>query len=55
MADRVDLDDLVQRVFDQKPELEALQPVVVKELIQYEIMWSLDNAALLKDLTFHGG
>ena len=55
MADRVDLDDLVQRVFDQKPELEALQPVVVNELIQYEIMGSLDNAALLKDLTFHGG
>lgn len=55
MADRVDLDDLVQRVFDQKPELEALQPVVVKELIHYEIMWSLDDAGLLKDLTFHGG
>ncbi len=55
MADRVDLDDLVRRVFDQKPELEALQPIVVKELIHYEIMWSLDDAGLLKDLTFHGG
>jgi len=30
MADRVDLDDLVQRVFDQKPELEALQPSLSK-------------------------
>lgn len=55
MADRVDLDRIVRRVFDQQPELEALQPVVVKELIHYEIMWALDNGGILKDLTFHGG
>ena len=55
MANRVNLNDLVLRVFGQKPELEALRPVVVKELIHYEIMWALDNAGLLNDLTFHGG
>ena len=55
MADRVNLDDMVHRVINRKPELEDLQPVVTKELIHYEIMWSLDNAGLLKDLTFHGG
>ena len=55
MADRVNLNDLVQRVFDRRPELEALQPVVVKELVHHEIMWSLDKAGLLRGLTFHGG
>lgn len=55
MADRVNLNDLVQRVFDKNPELEALQPAVVKELVHHEIMWSLDKAGLLRGLTFHGG
>lgn len=55
MADRVNLNDLVRRVFDQKPDLEALQPAIMKELIHYEIMWSLDSAGLLGVLTFHGG
>lgn len=55
MVDRINLDSLVQRVFDQDPHLSALQPVVVKELIHYEILWSLDQAGLLRRLTFHGG
>ena len=32
-----------------------MQHVVVKELLQYEILWSLDNAGFLRYLTFHEG
>lgn len=55
MAGRVELDDLVRRVFDREPALAALQPVVVKELMHYEIMQALGEAGYLNALTFHGG
>ncbi len=42
MVDKVNLDELVTSVLKLSPELTSLQPVVVKELMHYEIMHALN-------------
>lgn len=51
---RVDLDELVELAVAQN-NAAAMRPVVVKELLHYDILFALDKAGLLKNLVFQGG
>ena len=55
MAVRLELTDMLQRVLTSQPELMELEAVVVKELLHYEILWSLERKGILRQLAFHGG
>lgn len=46
---------MFENLCEQKPELKELKPVVIKELIHYEILWILDEKGFSDELTFHGG
>lgn len=47
-------DELVERAM-LKPELQAISPVVEKELLHYDILFTLEREGYLKSLVFHGG
>jgi len=49
-----DFNLLVERAL-QNSELTSIRPVIEKELMHYDILYCLDNAGLLNDLTFQGG
>lgn len=51
---KIDFQGLVDRAM-QDPKCAGLRPVVEKELLHYDILFALDHAGLLKDLTFQGG
>ena len=55
MQTRIDLQNILGQIWVQKPELQPLESVVIKELIHYEILWALDRKGFLGQLTFHGG
>ena len=48
-------DKAVQSVLENNTELKTLRPVVEKEILHHDILWELNNAGLLKNLTFIGG
>ena len=54
MSEREDFNKLVDMAMD-KPGLNAMRPVVEKELLHYEIFQALDREGLLKDIVFQGG
>jgi hypothetical protein len=54
MNDQVDFSALVDRAMTQ-PGLAHMRPVVEKELLHYDILFSLDDDGLLDKLTFQGG
>lgn len=51
----MNLDTLVDAAISESPELASLRPVVEKELLHYEILRALDQAAVLDQLVFQGG
>ncbi len=55
MPGKVNLVDLANRVIEGCPEMEALRPAVMKELVHFETLWCLDEAGFLNYLTLHGG
>lgn len=54
MSDSEDFNRLVDRAMADK-ELGHMRPVVAKELLHYDILFSLDKDGLLDTLTFQGG
>lgn len=54
MNQKVNFAALVSRAMEST-DLEGLRNVVEKELLHYDILYCLDNAGLLQDLTFQGG
>lgn len=54
MPDRVDFEELVSRAMTA-PGRVNMRPVVEKELLHYDILFTLDKAELLDQLTFQGG
>lgn len=54
MNQKVNFAVLVSQAMESA-ELEGLRSVVEKELLHYDILYCLDNAGLLQDLTFQGG
>lgn len=48
-------DKTVQSVLENNTQLTTLRPVVEKEILHHDILWELNNAGLLKKLTFIGG
>ncbi len=48
-------DKTVQTVLEDNPQYTTLRPVVEKEILHHDILWELNNAGLLKNLTFIGG
>lgn len=48
-------DKTVQSVLEHNTQLTTLRPVVEKEILHHDILWELNNAGLLKNLTFIGG
>ena len=54
MNNQVDFAALVDRAMNP-PGLAHMRPVVEKELLHYDILFSLDNKGLLDQLTFQGG
>lgn len=48
-------DKTVQTVLENNPQYTLLRPVIEKEILHRDILWELNNAGLLKDLTFIGG
>ncbi len=48
-------DKTVQSVLENNTQLKILRPVVEKEILHHDILWALNNAGLLKNLTFIGG
>lgn len=54
MNDQVDFNALVDRAMNS-PGLTHMRPVVEKELLHYDILFSLDSEGLLDQLTFQGG
>ena len=55
MTHQVNLNDLADLVFQKKPELKELRPVIIKEMLHSEIIFAMDKAGLLNKLVFHGG
>jgi len=51
---KVNFSVLVSKAMESA-ELEGMRNVVEKELLHYDILYCLDNAGLLQDLTFQGG
>ena len=51
----MNLNALVDAAINETPELAPLRPVVEKELLHYEILRALDEAAVLDKLVFQGG
>ena len=49
-----DFRELVKRAM-KKPELQSIAPVVEKELLHYDILFTLEQEGYLKSLVFHGG
>ena len=54
MNDRANFDFLVEQAM-KNPGRANMRPAVAKELLHYDILFSLDNAGLLNKLTFQGG
>ncbi|WP_367187746.1 hypothetical protein [Pantoea sp.] len=54
MNQKVNFSVLVSKAMESA-ELEGMRNVVEKELLHYDILYCLDNAGLLQDLTFQGG
>ena len=54
MIDQVNFDALVGRALGA-PGLTHMRPVVEKELLHYDILFSLEREDLLDQLTFQGG
>ncbi len=54
MTDRADFDFLVEKAM-KIPGRTNMRPTIEKELLHYDILFSLDNAGLLDKLTFQGG
>ena len=54
MIDQVDFDSLVNRAM-LVPGMAHMRPVVQKELLHYDILFSLESEGLLDELTFQGG
>lgn len=54
MNDQVDFDSLVNRAM-LVPGMAHMRPVVQKELLHYDILFSLESEGLLDELTFQGG
>lgn len=52
--DKADFEHLIALAMEQ-PGRAHMRPVVQKELLHYDILYSLDNAGLLDQLTFQGG
>lgn len=48
-------DKTVQTVLEDNPQYTTLRSVVEKEILHHDILWELNNAGLLKNLTFIGG
>lgn len=48
-------DKTIESVLENNTELKTLRPVVEKEILHHDILWELNNAGLLKNLTFIGG
>ena len=51
----MNLNALVDAAINETPDLAPLRPVVEKELLHYEILRALDEAAVLDKLVFQGG
>ena len=49
-----DFSELVERAI-AKSEMHAISPVVEKELLHYDILFTLEQEGYLKSLVFHGG
>ncbi len=49
-----DFNGLVAKAM-QDPEVAAIQPVIEKELLHYDILFCLDQAGFLNDLVPQGG
>jgi len=49
MLGKINLPEMLEQVWAHKPELMALENVVVKELIHYEILSSLDRMSFFKN------
>jgi predicted nucleotidyltransferase component of viral defense system len=54
MRTREDFNILIEKAMREK-KFSHMRPVVIKELLHYDILFSLDNAGLLDNLTFQGG
>ena len=54
MSDRVDFEQLTERAMREGGHA-RLRPVIQKELLHYDILYSLDREGLLQALTFQGG
>lgn len=54
MTDRVDFAALVERAMGAGGRAQ-MRPVIEKELLHYDILFALDHAGLLDQLTFQGG
>jgi predicted nucleotidyltransferase component of viral defense system len=54
MVDSVQLDHLVNLAM-QSSDKQHMRPVIEKELLHYDILFALDQAGLLDQLTFQGG
>lgn len=48
-------DKTVQSILDNNTQLKTLRTVVEKEILHHDILWTLNNVGLLKNLTFIGG
>ena len=55
MSGRINLAAMLEQVWNHQPDMVGLENVVVKELIHYEILSSLDRHGILSGLAFHGG
>lgn len=54
MVDRVNFDYLVDKAMTDQEYLH-MRPVIEKELLHYDILYALDQAGLLDQMTFQGG
>jgi len=54
MSDRVDFEQLTERAMREGGR-SHMRPVIQKELLHYDILYSLDREGLLQALTFQGG
>ncbi|WP_189470668.1 nucleotidyl transferase AbiEii/AbiGii toxin family protein, partial [Litchfieldella qijiaojingensis] len=52
--ERANFDELVAQAM-QEPSRQAMRPVIMKELLHLDILYSLDREGLLDGLTFQGG
>jgi hypothetical protein len=54
MADKIDFEQLTEMAMREGGRTH-MRPVIQKELLHYDILYSLDTEGLLQALTFQGG